>query len=82
MRSSLPPSSAPQPSTNGRSPARRTADALNLGDEASEAGDDAQTTSSRRRRRAAGTRVDGDVPVVKDSVGESVTESFYNFLAT
>lgn len=83
-RSSLPPSSAPIPtqSPNRRStPNRRTADALTLGDDEAEEDNEEGDDSGRRRRRARG-QVNGDVPLVKDAVGESVAESFETFLKT
>ncbi|GJE84311.1 DNA replication licensing factor Mcm6 [Phanerochaete sordida] len=82
---SLPPSSAPQDSSNGHSTPRRprpVADALAFGDED---GDDVpQDETAARRRRAPGGRqaLTQDVPLVKDAVGESVRESFENFLKT
>jgi DNA replication licensing factor MCM6 len=82
-RSSLPPSSAtfPTQSPNRRStPVRRTADALTLGDDEAEEDEDANE-GGRRRRRTRG-QVNGDVPLVKDAVGESVAESFETFLKT
>jgi DNA replication licensing factor MCM6 len=82
MRSSLPPSSAPDLSlANGTgSPRRPTVDALTLGDD--EADEEEQDgTGSRKRRRQRG-QVNGDVPRVKDAVGESVAESFETFLKT
>ncbi|KAH9938006.1 MCM-domain-containing protein [Fomitopsis serialis] len=82
--SSLPPSSAPpgSQSSNGRlTPQRRTpqrnrapVDALNLGDD--EAEDVDETRDARHNQQ------DGDVPIVKDAVGESVQESFESFLRT
>ncbi|KAG6910996.1 hypothetical protein DXG01_006050 [Tephrocybe rancida] len=81
MRSSLPPSSAPDPtqSVAGRSsPRRPTADALTLGDEAEEDGDEQGGGRKRRRPRTQ----NGEVPLVKDAVGDSVAESFETFLKT
>lgn len=82
MRSSLPPSSAANTtqSVQGRSPTRQTADALMLGDDEAEE-DNEQGAGSRRRRKPKG-QTNGDVPVVKDAVGESVAESFETFLKT
>jgi len=88
--SSLPPSSAPFPSTNERgsprsnprsSPVarRQPADALAFGDDEAEEEQEGDGSAVRRRRRARG-QVNGDVPLVKDAVGESVAESFETFL--
>jgi DNA replication licensing factor MCM6 len=78
-RSSLPPSSAPVPTppTHGGLP-RRVADALAIGDEDDE--DSSEDPTGRKRRKARGPI--GDVPLVKDAVGESVAESFESFLKT
>ncbi|EKM59274.1 uncharacterized protein PHACADRAFT_113769 [Phanerochaete carnosa HHB-10118-sp] len=82
---SLPPSSAPQASPNGHATPRRSrpvADALAFGDED---GDDIpQDETAPRRTRAPGGRqtLTQDIPLVKDAVGESVRESFENFLKT
>ncbi|KAF8204636.1 MCM2/3/5 family-domain-containing protein [Pholiota molesta] len=81
MPSSLPPSSAidPTPSTNGATPRRPIADALALGnDEAEEDNDEVPGRGRRKRPR----QMNGDVPIVKDAVGESVAESFETFLKT
>ncbi|KAG1888450.1 MCM2/3/5 family-domain-containing protein [Suillus fuscotomentosus] len=85
-RSSLPPSSAPMAtmsSSNGtpRSAGRRPAsDALAFNDdEAEEAEEDGATARRRRRPR---NQQNGDVPLVRDAVGESVSESFESFLKT
>lgn len=81
MPSSLPPSSAldPTPSTNGATPRRPIADALALGnDEAEEDNEEVPGRSRRKRPR----QMNGDVPIVKDAVGESVAESFETFLKT
>lgn len=78
---SLPPSSAPIPtaSTNNRSPRRQLADAFAMGGgEAEEENQEAGGNRIRRRPR----QVNGDVPMVKDAVGESVAESFETFLKT
>jgi DNA replication licensing factor MCM6 len=74
----LPPSSAPvpTPSPNNRTPRRRITDALAMGGEADEENQEAGGNKRRRRPR----QVNGDVPVVKDAVGESVAESFETFL--
>ena len=45
-----------------------------------EAEEEAEEGSTRRRRRPR--QVNGDVPMVKDAVGESVAESFETFLKT
>lgn len=80
LPSSLPPSSAPQPtSINGGTPRRPVTDALAMGgDEAEE--DNQESTESRRRRRPRQTNE--NIPIVKDAVGESVAESFETFLKT
>ncbi|KAF8165596.1 MCM2/3/5 family-domain-containing protein [Crassisporium funariophilum] len=80
MPSSLPPSSAPDPtpSTNNRTPRRPIADALAMGGD--EAEEDNGDPEFRKRRRPRQTN--GDVPMVKDAVGESVAESFETFLKT
>ena len=87
-RSSLPPSSAPPNSqspsaqSSTRQATRRTTDALSFGDEANDAREDATEASSRRRRRPRAEQLNGDVPIVKDAVGESVAEAFETFLKT
>ncbi|KJA29709.1 hypothetical protein HYPSUDRAFT_31691 [Hypholoma sublateritium FD-334 SS-4] len=78
MPSSLPPSSMPNPtpSTNG-TPRRPIADALTLAnDEAEEDNEEGPARGRRKRTR----QMNGDVPIVKDAVGESVAESFETFL--
>lgn len=92
-RSSLPPSGGAGPSTNGgntpRRPngqqngAAREADALALNNVQNE-GEAAIEDANRRRkgRRRQGGRIDGDVPLVRDQLGEQITESFQNFLET
>lgn len=82
MRSSLPPSSAPNPtqSVDGRSPRRPTANALTLGDD--EAEEEEERSGPTRKRRNPRTQANGEVPLVKDAVGESVAESFETFLKT
>jgi DNA replication licensing factor MCM6 len=79
LRSSLPPSSAPDPtlSSHGRSPPR-VADALAIGEDGED--DSNEDLTGRKRRKARGQV--GDVPLVKDAVGESVAESFETFLKT
>ncbi|KAF8272164.1 mis5 protein [Lactarius quietus] len=88
-RSSLPPSSAQQNSqspnaqSSTRQATRRTTDALSFGDEGNDAREDVTETSSRRRRRPRAEQqqqLNGDVPIVKDAVGESVAEAFEAFL--
>ncbi|KAI9513229.1 MCM-domain-containing protein [Russula earlei] len=85
-RSSLPPSSAPQHSqspnaqSSSRQATRRTTDALSFGDEANDVREDATEASSRRRRRPRAEQLNGDIPIVKDAVGESVAEAFETFL--
>ncbi|KAH9002283.1 MCM-domain-containing protein [Lactarius hatsudake] len=90
-RSSLPPSSAQQNSlspnaqSSTRQATRRTTDALSFGDEGNDAQEDVTETSSRRRRRPRAEQqqqLNGDVPIVKDAVGESVAEAFEAFLKT
>ncbi|KAI0254879.1 mis5 protein [Lactifluus subvellereus] len=87
-RSSLPPSSAPQPSqspsarSSTRQATRRTTDALSFGDEGNDTQEGATEAGSRRRRRPRAEQLNGDVPIVKDAVGESVAEAFEAFLKT
>ena len=97
LRSSLPPSSAPNPtaSTTGThsSPARSRAngtngvtngvDALALDDidGAADADGELENTQRRRRARAKGQLVE-NVPLVRDALGEQITESFETFLKT
>ncbi|KAF9226891.1 MCM-domain-containing protein [Gyrodon lividus] len=86
LRSSLPPSSAPNPtaSSNGtpRSAQRRPAnDALAFGDNEAQGAQDDDETAARRRRRPKG-QPNSDVPMVRDAVGESVCESFESFMKT
>ncbi|KAK2466020.1 hypothetical protein APHAL10511_001662 [Amanita phalloides] len=77
----LPPSSAIPDSTQQRTttPRRtaRTTDALNLDTVPDEASNDPSATRKRRRPR---TQQNGDVPLIRDAVGESVAESFETFL--
>lgn len=80
---SLPPSSAPDPSLSNdtRSPRRPTVDALALGDDEPDEQEEQGGSGARKRRKQIG-QVNGDVPLVKDAVGESVAESFETFLKT
>ncbi|KAH0840264.1 MCM2/3/5 family-domain-containing protein [Lanmaoa asiatica] len=84
-RSSLPPSSAPNPtaSSNGtpRSVRRPAADALAFGNSEAEEAQGGDETGARPRRRPR-NQPGGDVPMVRDAVGESVCESFETFLKT
>ncbi|KAG9317826.1 MCM2/3/5 family-domain-containing protein [Chiua virens] len=83
-RSSLPPSSAPNPTPSSNvtpRAARRPTDALAFGNsEAQE--EQAQDEAGTRHRRRARNQPGGDIPVVRDAVGESVCESFETFLKT
>ena len=85
-RSSLPPSSAlqnsqsPSARSSTRQATRRTRDALSFGDEANDAREDVTEASSKRRRKPRTEQLNGDVPIVKDAVGESVAEAFEAFL--
>lgn len=75
--SELPPSSAPDPTpTANGTPRRQIADALTI-----DAADSNETEGTSRRRRRP-RQVNGEVPMVKDAVGESVAESFETFLKT
>ncbi|KIY49483.1 MCM-domain-containing protein [Fistulina hepatica ATCC 64428] len=79
--SSLPRSSAPDPTTSPSRPSTNrptTTDALTLGDEVPE--DDADAPNRRRRRPR--TQMNEDIPMVRDAVGESVAENLENFLKT
>jgi DNA replication licensing factor MCM6 len=84
-RSSLPPSSAPNPtaSSNGtpRSVRRPATDALAFGNSEGQEAQGEDETGARRRRRPR-NQPGGDVPMVRDAVGESVCESFETFLKT
>lgn len=78
MHSELPPSSAPDPTPNLNGPPRRQiADALTI-DPGTDSNEPEGTNKRRRRLR----QVNGEVPMVKDAVGESVAESFESFLKT
>ncbi|KIK29092.1 hypothetical protein PISMIDRAFT_89712 [Pisolithus microcarpus 441] len=85
-RSSLPPSSAPEPTPSSnrtpRSAQRRpVSDALAFADDAAPGGQDTDESSGRRRRKARNQPA-GEVTMVRDAVGESVCESFETFLKT
>ncbi|KAI0053772.1 MCM-domain-containing protein [Auriscalpium vulgare] len=90
LRSSLPPSSAPAPSqststnraSTSRQATRQTADALSFGDDEADEAREETEAGSRRRRRPRTQQINGDVPIVKDAVGESVAEAFETFLKT
>lgn len=79
MPSSLPPSSAPDAvgSVRGGTPRRPTVAALTLEDD-----DEPGTGAPSRKRRRPRTQANGEVPLVKDAVGESVAENFETFLRT
>jgi DNA replication licensing factor MCM6 len=79
--SSLPPSSVPvaTASTNNGTPRRQFTDALAMGGR--EADEENQEAGGNRRRRRP-RQANGDVPMVRDAVGESVAESFETFLKT
>jgi DNA replication licensing factor MCM6 len=89
-RSSLPPSSLPHPSdtptrrsqgSKSRTNTKRsTNDALTLGD--NEADHESQPDATARRRRKARGQMEGDVPIVRDVVGERLREDFEHFLET
>ncbi|EDR12754.1 uncharacterized protein LACBIDRAFT_188723 [Laccaria bicolor S238N-H82] len=81
MPSSLPPSSAPDPvgSVRGGTPRRPAVDALTLEDDEDQ---EPGTGAPSRKRRRPRTQANGEVPLVKDAVGESVAESFETFLKT
>ncbi|KAF6762200.1 mis5 protein [Ephemerocybe angulata] len=84
--SDLPPSSAPDPFDatphTGSTPRRPTGNALTLEDDDAEADEDTQETGTGRKRRRQRTQANGDVPLVKDAVGETLGESFESFLRT
>ncbi|KAL0580710.1 MCM DNA helicase complex subunit mcm6 [Marasmius crinis-equi] len=84
----LPPSSAPDgydghhengPSSRSGTPRRPTTDALAIDDEE---GDTQQVDAARRRRKIARGQQNTDIPLVRDAVGETVTETFEEFLRT
>jgi DNA replication licensing factor MCM6 len=77
---SLPPSAPSEPDSLPRTltPQRRpTTDALTLDDAAVDA-----TEQSRARKKKRPRVQNADVPLVKDAVGESVADTFENFLRT
>jgi len=61
-------------------PRRRAPIADALAVEAPAAGEDVAQARGGRRRRAR--QMDENIPMVKDAVGETVAESFENFLKT
>jgi hypothetical protein len=84
-RSSLPPSSAPDLRSGGVSTAQRTnqtRDARALDDDIQ--GDEAMedTETGTQRRKKAKSQPNGDIPLVRDPVGEKVTDAFEAFLRT
>ncbi|KDQ64424.1 hypothetical protein JAAARDRAFT_187751 [Jaapia argillacea MUCL 33604] len=83
-RSSLPPSSAPNPTRSRTGTPRRSrqTDALALDD--GDAGEDDQEPGNQRKRRGPRNQnqLGVDVPIVKDAVGESVADAFETFLKT
>ncbi|KAJ7044696.1 MCM2/3/5 family-domain-containing protein [Mycena alexandri] len=79
----LPPSSIPNPTPSSPTPSgaayRPAANALSLEDDDPEAQEEEEAGGRPRRRpRTQAT----DVPPVKDSIGESVTETFERFIKT
>lgn len=60
------------------------ADALALDDLQQDTNMDGEEEAAGARRRRARTRgrVDNDVPLVRDALGEQITETFFNFLDT
>ncbi|KAF7775735.1 hypothetical protein Agabi119p4_4128 [Agaricus bisporus var. burnettii] len=77
---SLPPSAPSEPDSLPRTqtPQRRTTtDALTLDDAAAEAIEQSRASKKKRPRVQ-----NADVPLVKDAVGESVADTFENFLRT
>lgn len=81
MYSELPPSTAPEPTprNNAATPRRPLTDALTMTVDAADEGNEPGGTNRRRKKPR---QVNGDVPMVKDAVGESVAESFETFLKT
>lgn len=41
-----------------------------------------EAAGARRRRARIRGRVENDVPLVRDALGEQITETFFNFLDT
>lgn len=94
--SSLPPSGRSAPSEDGytgngsdrgsrqgtpsRSGTPRRPGALDLDDDGGNDNEGSVAGTQRRKKRANGA--ERDIPVVRDAVGESVTESFETFLRT
>lgn len=60
------------------------ADALALDDIQQDANMDGteEAAGARRRRARIRGRVENDVPLVRDALGEQITETFFNFLDT
>ncbi|KAF7352478.1 DNA helicase [Mycena venus] len=81
----LPSSSFPIPTpsspTAGRSAPRPATNALSLEDDEPEAQEEEQAATGGSRRRRPRNQ-GGDVPIVKDAVGESVADTFERFLKT
>lgn len=92
--SSAPAASAATATTNragSRTPrsARRgngnavSGDALALDDiQQDNNGNGEEEAATQRRRARARGRIEGDVPLVRDAIGERITESFETFLKT
>lgn len=80
MPSPLPPSDAPDaPTPDDSTPHRTAVNPLSL-EEAEQQNEEA--AGANRRRRRPRTQPGGEVPLVRDVVGESVAESFETFLKT
>jgi DNA replication licensing factor MCM6 len=77
----LPPSSDPGDDRDIALP-RRTGDALTLDEADRQDVDESQDGASARKRRRPRTQANGDVPLVKDAIGESLADSFEAFLRT
>lgn len=78
LYSELPPSSAPDPTPTANGPPRQQiADALTIDPDA-----DSNEPEATNKRRKRPRQLNGEVPMVKDAVGESVAESFESFLKT
>ena len=78
----LPPSSDPGGYDAEAALPRRTGDALTLDEADAQEVDDTQEGASARKRRRPRTQATGDVPLVKDAIGESLADSFEAFLRT